>query len=551
MKKFIFSLFLIFATIAFADIKIGDLPLKSAATTGTLDSLPFVDAFTNVTRRVKLSDLINLPSMGSTYAKLVGSPTFTGSVTAGGGFVGNLTGNVTGNVSGSSTSFTGALLGDVTGVQSATVITNLARSKIAAGSTYRVVVNGSTGYLEENPALTPEQLVVTGTTGLLDTVSVTPTEAGYLAGVTSSIQDQLDSKQPSGDYITDLTGDVAASGPGSAVATITDLARSKIAPGSTYRVVINGSTGYLEDASAITAGRALISDSNGIPTHSVTTDTELSYVNGVTSSIQTQLNGKQATGNYITDLTGDATASGPGSAALTLATVNSNVGSFGSSTSIPSFTVNGKGLITAASGNAVVAPAGTLTGTTLAANVVSSSLTSVGTISSGTWNGSTVTVPYGGTGLTSGTSGGILGFTGSTTLASSGVLGASELLLGGGAGATPTSLGTKGTTTTVLHGNASGAPTFAAVSLTADVSGTLPTGNGGRGIEVQETPSGTVNSSNVTFTIANTPVSTASLKVYLDGLLQRQTSDYSLSGTTITFVTAPATGQSVYATYSR
>jgi len=38
-----------------------------------------------------------------------------------------------------------------------------------------------------------------------------------------------------------------------------------------------------------------------------------------------------------------------------------------------------------------------------------------------------------------------------------------------------------GTTTTVLHGNAAGAPTFGAVSLTADVSGTLPVGNGGTG----------------------------------------------------------------------
>lgn len=48
-------------------------------------------------------------------------------------------------------------------------------------------------------------------------------------------------------------------------------------------------------------------------------NTELSYVNGVTSSIQTQLNAKQATGNYITDLTGDVTASGPGSVAATIA----------------------------------------------------------------------------------------------------------------------------------------------------------------------------------------------------------------------------------------
>jgi hypothetical protein len=38
-----------------------------------------------------------------------------------------------------------------------------------------------------------------------------------------------------------------------------------------------------------------------------------------------------------------------------------------------------------------------------------------------------------------------------------------------------------GTSTTVLHGNASGAPTYSAVSLTADVTGTLPVINGGTG----------------------------------------------------------------------
>lgn len=53
----------------------------------------------------------------------------------------------------------------------------------------------------------------------------------------------------------------------------------------------------------------------------------------------------------ITALTGDGSASGPGSAVLTLATVNGNVGSFTNG----SFTVNGKGLITAAaSGTAPV-----------------------------------------------------------------------------------------------------------------------------------------------------------------------------------------------------
>lgn len=72
-----------------------------------------------------------------------------------------------------------------------------------------------------------------------------------------------------------------------------------------------------------------------------------------------------------------------------------------------------------------------------------------------------------------GTSGGIPYFSSSTGLASSGVLTANELVLGGGAGGTPTVVASLGTTTTLLHGNASGAPTFSAVSLSADVTGTL------------------------------------------------------------------------------
>lgn len=57
-------------------------------------------------------------------------------------------------------------------------------------------------------------------------------------------------------------------------------------------------------------------------------------------------NDKQPAGNYITALTGDGTASGPGSAGFTLATVNATTGTFGSSTQVPVITVNNKGLVT-------------------------------------------------------------------------------------------------------------------------------------------------------------------------------------------------------------
>lgn len=50
---------------------------------------------------------------------------------------------------------------------------------------------------------------------------------------------------------------------------------------------------------------------------------------------------------------------------------------------------------------------------------------------------------------------------------------ANALVIGGGLQAA-SALGSLGTTTTVLHGNAAGAPTFGAINLAADVSGQLP-----------------------------------------------------------------------------
>jgi len=56
--------------------------------------------------------------------------------------------------------------------------------------------------------------------------------------------------------------------------------------------IIQSSSGSIVEAAVITANRALISDSNGIPTHSSVTNTELDYLSGVTSAVQTQLNAK-------------------------------------------------------------------------------------------------------------------------------------------------------------------------------------------------------------------------------------------------------------------
>ena len=106
-----------------------------------------------------------------------------------------------------------------------------------------------------------------------------------------------------------------------------------------------------------------------------------------------------------------------------------------------------------------------------------------------------VPVADGGTALASGTSGGVLGFTGTTTLASSALLTNNALMLGGGAAATPKSLAA-GAGTQVLHTGSP--PTWSAVSLTADVSGTLPIANGGS--VLRYVWSQTANSSAITAT---------------------------------------------------
>lgn len=66
-----------------------------------------------------------------------------------------------------------------------------------------------------------------------------------------------------------------------------------------------------------------------------------------------------------------------------------------------------------------------------------------------------------------------------------------------------------GTSTQVLHGNASGAPTFGAVSLTADVSGTLPLTSGGTGINAVSTAE--VNAALMGYTSTATAAATTTL----------------------------------------
>ena len=102
-----------------------------------------------------------------------------------------------------------------------------------------------------------------------------------------------------------------------------------------------------------------------------------------------------------------------------------------------------------------------LSSDTLGSGVTSSSLTSLGTIVTGTWSATEIAVNKGGTGLTSYTTGDIIYASGSTTLEKLSDIATGNTLLSGGVGV---------------------APAWGKVGLTTHVSGTLPVANGGTGV---------------------------------------------------------------------
>jgi hypothetical protein len=73
---------------------------------------------------------------------------------------------------------------------------------------------------------------------------------------------------------------------------------------------------------------------------------------------------------------------------------------------------------------------------------------------------------------------------------------------------------------------------------------------GGTYFNEGEVPTGDVNGSNKTYTLANTPNPSGSLLLYVNGqLMTGGGEDYTLSGDTITMVTAPPGGSNLLAVY--
>ena len=273
------------------------------------------------------TDIITAATASNTASKLVLRDS-SGNFSAGmiiATLAGNVIGNVTGNVSGTALTVTQAAQTAITslGTLTALQVDNLNLNDNTISST--------TGNLSITPA--------TGSAIVLDgTINV---DAGVVTGATS-----ITSTAFVGTLSTPAQANVTSLG------TLTALQVDNLnLNGNTF----SATTGALNLTPA--AGSAIVLDG--------TINVDAGVVTGATSVTSTSFVGA-LTGNATTATTlaaarnfsasGDLTApnvSFTGASGVnlvtTLATVNSNVGSFGGTTAIPVFTVNAKGLVTAAS----------------------------------------------------------------------------------------------------------------------------------------------------------------------------------------------------------
>lgn len=80
------------------------------------------------------------------------------------------------------------------------------------------------------------------------------------------------------------------------------------------------------------------------------------------------------------------------------------------------------------------------------------------------------------------------------------------------------------------------------IGITSDESLVLQAITDGTYFVENGAPTGAIDGANTAFTLASNPSPDSSLRVYLNGARLKVTTDYSLSGTTLTLVTAPPEG---------
>lgn len=226
----------------------------------------------NVAAATALANAATSSNTANTIVKRDASGNFSaGTITAA------LSGNATTATSATTaTNFSGSLVGDVTGVQSATVVSTVGGSSAANVNTATVLVN-------------------TSQSGNKFLASPSGGGAGAPAFRAIVAADIPTLNQNTTGTASNVTGVVVIANGGTNSSAALNNNR-----------VMKSSGGAIIEAAAITASRALASDANGIPVAATTTTTELNFVSGVTSAIQTQLNGKQSSLSIVA-VSGDVT----------------------------------------------------------------------------------------------------------------------------------------------------------------------------------------------------------------------------------------------------
>lgn len=227
------------------------------------------------------------------------------------------------------------------------------------------------------------------------------------------------------------------------------VANSPITTSGTLAFSVTGNSGgipYFSTSNTwastptLTAGLPLVGGGSGVApsvaTKSGNTTTFVTTTGSLTNGDCVSIDGS---GNFVP--AGGPCTTGGGGGTVTSSTIN-NLAYYASTGTTVSGLPTGNNGVLVTNGSGIPSISSTLP------SLVQTNITSLGTISAGIWNGTSVGAIYGGTGLSSFTSGGLLYSPTTTTIASSPALTANLPLIGGGAGSAPTVGSRSGNTTT-------------------------------------------------------------------------------------------------------